>query len=251
MSSFTDSIILSIQQNSEWAWLIVFVVAFIESLAIVGLFIPGYVLLVGIGTLIGLDVLNFMPMALSAYIGAVLGEYLSYYLGYHYHENILKWPFIAKQHKLINQSKIFFKKHGAVGLFFGRFLGPVRAVIPLVAGIAEMPKRTFFWVNIISGMIWAPLYLIYGLLIGAAVSIDQEMSLSLLLIMLGLFAICYYSIKQTKKIKFIQNEKNTPFTWLNASLSWFVVIMLLVVLSNSIYFDFMKTLIQLVWSKII
>lgn len=255
MASFTDSLLLTIQQNSEWAWLIVFVVAFLESVAIVGLFLPGYVLLVGIGTLIGLDVLDFMPMAISAYCGAVLGEYLSYYLGYHYHEIILKWPFVAKRQSLINKTKFFFEKHGSSGVFFGRFLGPIRAVIPLVAGIAEMPKRTFFWVNIISGLIWAPLYLIYGLLIGAAVKIDQEIALSFLLIVIIISLVCWMAVHQTKKIKSygLNNKKQKQssfFIWLNVSLSWSVLVMLLVVVSNSIYVDFAKRILQVVWEKI-
>jgi membrane protein DedA with SNARE-associated domain len=250
MESFSESVLLSIQQNSEWAWLIVFVVAFIESLAIVGLFLPGYVLLVGIGALIGLDVLNFMPMAISAYCGAVLGEYLSYYLGYHYHEVILKWPLIARRQTLINATRVFFDKHGATGVFFGRFLGPIRAVIPLVAGIAEMPKRTFFWVNIFSGLIWAPLYLIYGILIGAAVNIDQEMSLSFLMVVIVISVVCYMAIKQTKKLGAKQNNQNYFFVWLNVGLSWSMFIMILVVVSKSIYFEFAKKLLLVVLDKI-
>ncbi len=260
MASYSDSILLIIQQNSEWAWLIVFVVAFLESVAIVGLFLPGYVLLVGIGTLIGLDVLSFMPMAISAYCGAVLGEYLSYYIGYHYRESILDWPCVAKRQTLINKTKLFFEKYGTSGVFFGRFLGPIRAVIPLVAGVAEMPKRTFFWVNIISGLIWAPLYLIYGLLIGAAVNIDQEIALSFLLIVIAVSLVCWMAIKQTIKLKVFSlsdhKKKVTElrkayfFVWLNVGLSWSVVIMLLVVIFNSIYYDFANKLLQIVWSKI-
>jgi len=252
MASLTDSILLSIQQNSEWAWLIVFVVAFIESFAIIGLFLPGYVLLVGIGALIGIDALDFLPMALSAYCGAVLGEYLSYHLGYHYHAIILKWPLVAKRQSLINKTRMFFDKHGVAGVFFGRFLGPVRAVLPLVAGIAEMPKRTFFWVNIFSGLIWAPLYLIYGILIGAAVSIDQEMSLSLLLIVAVIGVIGYMAVKQTKKlIKMLADKHRFEwFVWINTGLIWSVLIMLLVILSNSIYLDFIKKLLVIVLDKI-
>ena len=54
-----ESILEFIKQNSELAWLVIFVVAFLESMAIVGLLIPGWVLLVGVGTLIGADALSF------------------------------------------------------------------------------------------------------------------------------------------------------------------------------------------------
>lgn len=152
---------------------------------------PGWVLLVGIGTMIGADVLEFLPIVISAYLGAVIGEYLSFYVGYHYHEPILKWKFVARHEVLIEHSRTFFKKHGALGVFFGRFIGPVRAVIPLIAGISEMPKRTFFWVNMTSGLIWAPLYLIPGILIGATFKLDSDVSSSLLLIMLVVVSVLW------------------------------------------------------------
>lgn len=42
-----------------------------------------------------------------------------------------------------------------VGVFFGRFLGPLRASVPLVAGICEMPASTFQIANIASAIVWA------------------------------------------------------------------------------------------------
>jgi len=178
-----ESLLNLVHQYAEWAWLIVFVIAFAESMAIIGLLIPGWALLLGIGTMIGADLLQFFPIVTSAYLGAVIGEYLSFYVGYHYHEPILKWKYLARHQGLIDQSREFFDKHGAAGVFFGRFIGPIRAVIPLIAGISEMPKRTFFWVNLTSGVIWAPLYLIPGILIGAAYNLNSETSTALIFIL--------------------------------------------------------------------
>ncbi len=253
MQTFTQSILQIIQQNAEWAWLIVFLIAFIESLAILGLFMPGWVLLVGIGTMIGADILEFFPVVVAAYFGAVIGEYLSYYAGYHYHENILSWPFVAKRQRLIEQSKIFFKKHGAVGVFFGRFIGPVRAVIPLIAGISEMPKRTFFWVNLTSGLIWAPLYLIPGILIGAAANLEQEIAFSLLFIFLVIGLVGWMAVNQTKKsIKVIRGELdvNRQFLAINLVLVWAVFVVLVSILIKSTYWEFLKNIFAIVGSKI-
>ena len=253
MQTFTQSILEIIQQNAEWAWLIVFLIAFIESLAILGLFMPGWVLLVGIGTMIGADILEFPPVVISAYFGAVIGEYLSYYAGYHYHEAILKWPFVARHERLIEQSKRFFKKYGAAGVFFGRFIGPVRAVIPLVAGISEMPKRTFFWVNLTSGFIWAPLYLIPGILIGAAVNLDREISSSLVFILLVIGLVLWMAINQSQKsVKVMQGKlkANRQFLAVNLVLVWAVLVVLIMILIKSIYWDVLKDIFAVVWSKI-
>lgn len=253
MQSLTESILQTIQQNAEWAWLIVFLIAFIESLAIFGLFMPGWVLLVGIGTMIGADILEFLPIVISAYFGAVIGEYLSFHAGYHYHEKILSWSFVARHQRLIEQSKIFFQKHGAAGVFFGRFIGPVRAVIPLVAGISEMPKRSFFWVNITSGIIWAPLYLIPGILIGATVSLDREISSSLIIVLLVIGLVLWMAISQSKKsIKVIKGnqEANRQFLAINLVLVWAVLMVLVIILIKSTYWDILKDIFAVVWSKI-
>ena len=135
-----ESILEFIKQNSEFAWAVIFVVAFLESMAIVGLLVPGWVLLVAVGTLVGADVLSFYPIVFSAYLGAVIGEYISFHFGYHYHEKILSWQFVAKHKNLIRLCRRFFHRHGVGGVFIGRFFGPTRAVIPLVAGISEMNK---------------------------------------------------------------------------------------------------------------
>jgi len=254
MHTFTESILQSIQQHSEFAWLIVFLIAFIESMAIIGLAMPGWVLLVGIGTMIGADVLQFWPIVISAYLGAVIGEYLSFHVGYHYHEIILKWKFVARHETLIEKSKIFFKKHGAAGVFFGRFVGPVRAVIPLIAGISEMPKRTFFWVNLSSGLIWAPLYLIPGILVGAAFSLENEVSASLLFILVIIGLVLWMAINQSLKlVKTMAHkmERNKLFAAVNTLLSWVLFSVLIVILTQSIYYEFIKNIFGVLWSKLI
>ena len=159
----TDTLLDFIRLHSEWALVIVFAIAFIESILIIGIILPGWMLLFGVGGMIGAGLLNFYPIVISAYFGAVFGESISFYLGRHYHKNILEWRVVAKHHKLIDRSRNFFLMHGVAGVFIARFFGPTRAIVPFVAGVSEMPKRQFFWVNCLSGLLWAPLYLVPGI----------------------------------------------------------------------------------------
>ncbi len=254
MQALAESILATIQYHSEWAWLIVFIIAFAESMAIIGLLIPGWVLLLGIGTLIGTDVLDFFPIMISAYFGAVIGEYLSFYVGYHYHEQILKWKFVTKHQQLIERSRAFFDKHGAAGVFIGRFIGPVRAVIPLVAGISEMPKRTFFWVNLTSGLIWAPLYLIPGILVGAAFNLEKEISSALIIILLVLALVLWMAIKQSRllhKVMTKQIQRSRNFAMFNAVLAWIVFGVSLMIFTQSQYFPHIQGILQVLQSKVL
>ena len=44
---------------------------------------------------------------------------------------------------------------GAAGVFLGRFLGPLRATVPLVAGLAAMPALPFQAANWSSAVVWS------------------------------------------------------------------------------------------------
>ncbi len=211
----TDSILEFITNYKDLAIVLVFLIAFIESMVLLGIFLPGWLLLVGIGGLIGADILSFYPIVLSAYFGAVTGEYLSFYLGYHYHHKILSLSFFRNHQKLINSSQIFFQKHGVAGVFIGRFFGPTRALVPFLAGLSEMPQKTFFWINGLSGILWAPLYLIPGILVGAAFTIEQEernqLLLLLFLVAIGIsmavkFILVYLRASQDKKTLLLKSK---------------------------------------------
>ena len=76
-------------QHPNWAVAVVFVLAFGESLAFVSLILPFWAMLVAIGAIIGgTNHLNFWVIVAAAASGAALGDWLSYWLGYHYHERI-------------------------------------------------------------------------------------------------------------------------------------------------------------------
>ena len=102
---------------------IVFVLAFGESLAFVSLLLPATVILFGIGGLIGATGIGFWPIWLAAALGAVLGDWLSYWLGNHYKYEIARlWP-LSRRPDLLPRGEAFFRRWGVAGIFFGRFFG--------------------------------------------------------------------------------------------------------------------------------
>jgi len=245
-----DSLLEFIKLNSSWGIGIVFLIAFLESLLIIGLFLPGWLLLFGVGSLIGANILGFYPIVMAAYLGALVGEYISFHLGYHYHQSILNWPFVAKQKKLIDSSHVFFERHGVAGVFFGRFFGPTRSVVPFLAGISEMSKKTFLWVNCLSAIIWAPLYLIPGILVGAAFTIDKQQSYYLLFVltMLGLWLAVV--VKYNKKILVVGRGKSSLIIRLKAILSIAIFIALLFLFVASPHWILLQDILSVLWQLI-
>jgi membrane protein DedA with SNARE-associated domain len=155
-AEYTEAIKVFVTDHREWAAPIVFVLAFGESMAFISLILPFWGMLVVIGTIIGAsDALSFWSILAAAAIGAALGDWLSYWLGYHYHEQIANmWP--LKNHpKLLENGHTFFTRWGVWAVVLGRFSGPLRASVPIVAGITQMPTLRFQLANWSSAFLWA------------------------------------------------------------------------------------------------
>lgn len=157
-----------ISAHSEWAAAVMFVTAFGESFAFVSLAFPGTALLIAAGTLMSAGDLPYGPVVIGAIVGAVLGDTVSYWLGRRFGESIARlWPF-SRNPDLLPRGVAFFERHGGKSVFIGRFFGPVRAVIPLAAGLMRMPSGPFWIANIASALVWAPMLLLAGDLVGEA-----------------------------------------------------------------------------------
>jgi membrane protein DedA with SNARE-associated domain len=152
-----------VRAHPNWAAVIVLVLSFGESLAFVSLIFPFFAILFAIGGIIGMaDPLIFWLIVAAAAIGAALGDWVSYWLGFHYHEKIQSmWP--LKNHPtLIARGRAFFARFGAWAIVIGRFWGPFRASVPIAAGIAEMPSWKFQIANWGSAFLWAFVILYAG-----------------------------------------------------------------------------------------
>jgi membrane protein DedA with SNARE-associated domain len=155
-----------ISANSGWAFPVMFITSFGESFAFVSLLFPGTSILIVAGTLMSAGSLPYWPVVAGAIIGAVLGDSVSFWLGHRYGGGIGRiWPF-TRNPDLLPGGIRFFGKHGGKSVFIGRFFGPIRAVIPLAAGIMRMPRGRFWFANITSALVWAPMLLLVGDAVG-------------------------------------------------------------------------------------
>lgn len=165
-----------IRTHAMWSIPIVGVIAFGESLAVVGLLIPATAILLLIGTLIGAGILDPIPVLVATIIGAVLGDAVSYYLGRYFGPTIVqRWP-LNKHRRSVARARLFFRRFGVVSVFLGRFFGPVRSTVPLVGGIVQMGHTKFQVANVASAMVWAPLMLAPGYLTAQGVGEMGPMS---------------------------------------------------------------------------
>jgi membrane protein DedA with SNARE-associated domain len=159
-----------VRENQAWAAPVAFGLAFGESLAFVSLLIPAWAALVGIGALIQSSGVSFWPIWIGASLGAAIGDWLSYWIGRKFEHAVQGvWP-LSRHPGLIPRGEAFVEKWGVLGIFIGRFSGPLRASVPLVAGIFEMPYWRFQAANFSSAFVWAAVLLTLGDIVSKAVA---------------------------------------------------------------------------------
>ena len=155
-----------IAAHSSWAVAIMFIMAFGESFAFISLLFPGTSLLVAAGALMAAGSLPYFPVMIGAVTGAVLGDTVSFWIGHRFGHGIARvWPFTRSPHLLPSGIR-FFAMHGGKSVFIGRFLGPMRAVVPLAAGVMRMHRGRFWFANVTSALVWAPMLLFAGDAVG-------------------------------------------------------------------------------------
>lgn len=155
-----------VRANQAWAPAIIFALCFAESLAILSLVVPAWALIVAFGPLIGTAGIDFWPILLAAALGATLGDWVSYWFGRVFKERVWTiWP-LHKYPEFRPKAHDFFEKWGVWAIFIGRFSGPLRATVPLVAGVVDMPQWKFQIANVLSAFIWAAALLLPGNFIG-------------------------------------------------------------------------------------
>src|SRR3977135_1951389 len=144
----THQIVAFIGQHANWAGPIMFALSFGESFAFLSFFFPGTTIMVAAGAFIPGGTLSFWPLVIGCITGAIAGDAISFWLGQRYGDLIGRvWPFRDRPELLI-RGFAFFERHGGKSVFIGRFLGPLRAVIPLIAGVARMPSHRFWIANV-------------------------------------------------------------------------------------------------------
>ena len=174
-----NEVILWLKDNPEWIALGVFGAAFIESFALIGVIIPGVVLLAVISGMAA-STLSVFELVLIAYVASFLADILSFLLGTSISKSIDKlWPF-NKYPNLLVQGRTFVKRFGILGVFVGKFIGPIRPLLPLTAGSLGMNFKYFLTVEIFSSFLWALLYTVPGYYAGKSI-LDSQFNLNWLI----------------------------------------------------------------------
>lgn len=151
------------------------IIIFLESGIIIGFFLPGDSLLFTAGLLASQHYINIVGVIVAAVVGAILGNNAGYYTGAKAGQALFTRPkSLIFSRRRVQEAHAFFEKEGPQSLVLARFIPAVRTFVPIVAGVAEMPYKSFFTFNALGGLLWGILLPILGFTLGKTVpSIDR------------------------------------------------------------------------------
>lgn len=156
----------------SWTYLLVGVLAFLETGALVGLLVPGESAIIVGGILAGQGAVDLAPLIVLVWIAAVCGDSVSFALG-----RRLGRGFVVRHGSRlgvrpthIDRADAFFRRHGGRAVALGRFIGVVRAVAPFLAGASRMRTRTFLAYDVPSAAAWATLNVMLGYAVFQSIS---------------------------------------------------------------------------------
>jgi len=198
------TVTLWLQENPDWIAVGLFAAAFVESFALIGVVIPGVVLVGVISGLAASTDLTILEVVLIAYIASFLADSSSFLIGRSISKKIDHiWPFNSHP-SWLKQGRSFFMKYGTLGLFFGKFIGPIRPLMPITAGSLEMNTKKFIFIDLFSSFLWALLYTVPGYLGGktllAVLEGDITNSFVISGIALLIAVILIFMIVKTRKV---------------------------------------------------
>ncbi|KAA0015769.1 phosphatase PAP2 family protein [Salinicola corii] len=174
-------------------YLVVGLSALLEAIPVVGTVFPGSMLIVGLSALASSGTLNPLSLVISAFVGAIAGDGLSFWIGCHYQSRIARiWP-ISRYPDWLNRAKSLFSRHGGKSVFTARFVQGPRAFVPLVAGMSQMPAGRFYLANIASALIWAPSHVLVGVIVGTSLQVLEQIG-GRLALLAGLVAALAWAI---------------------------------------------------------
>ncbi|MBX3477739.1 MAG: DedA family protein [Brevundimonas sp.] len=155
-----------IARNAVWGGPLLGLITFGESMVVIGAFFPATALMLVAGGLVAAGVLDGPTVLAWCIAGAVLGDAVSYVLGRRFGGRIWRVAALKPHRTIMARARLFFRRYGVASIYLCRFMGPVRAFVPLIAGATGMAHLRFQLANLGSAVIWVPVMLAPGYLAG-------------------------------------------------------------------------------------
>lgn len=170
-----------IQGYGTLVYLFLFAIIFLETGLVITPFLPGDSLIFVAGAFAASGSFNIFLLFILLAIAAILGDTLNYWLGNKFGEKVFS-RFIKQEH--LEQTRLFFHKHGKKTIVLARFVPIIRTFAPFVAGIGKMEYKIFLSYNIIGGIAWTALFTFAGYFFGNIQIVKNNLNIVIIAIII-------------------------------------------------------------------
>lgn len=155
-------------EYQAYALLILFLLVFAESVAVLGLLVPGTALMFSFGVLIGAEQMGFWTACLVATVAGLVGDSLSYLAGRKFRPQLESWNWLSRQQKELDKISSALENNVWLAIVAGRFIGPSRPLLPLLAGMLKLSPSRYFPAATLACALWPIAYFLPGIMAGVA-----------------------------------------------------------------------------------
>ena len=145
---------------------VIFLLAFLEALAFIGVLFPGTIIIVLVGFMTYMGHFNLALAFLACVVGALAGDLVSYYIGKKKGLDLKLGDKGIFKYLYFPDAGDFLLDKGSISIIIGRFIGPTRAFVPFYMGAAGEKEKRFIWYDVIGVLVWAAFYLLLGYVFG-------------------------------------------------------------------------------------
>jgi membrane protein DedA with SNARE-associated domain len=165
-----------VERLGAWSYLIIFAAAALECAAFAGLLVPGESLVLASGFFAHQGILDLVPVMVATATGALVGDNIGYLLGSRLGRDWLlrRGSRFGIRKRGLAKVEGFFRRQGPEAVFFGRFVGFARALIPFVAGASGMSYRKFVLYDALGAVLWTVGFVTLGYVLGASWQVAEQ-----------------------------------------------------------------------------
>ena len=147
---------------------VVAALAFAETAVGLDLIVPGETGMAVAGLVAKRGDTSIVIMVIVGIVGAILGDTTGYVIGRRWGRSWLlshdRWR--ERLGPKLERSEAFFDRHGGRAIFLGRWVGALRAFMPVTAGMSEMSAPRFLAWNVAASITWVTTIIVLGYLLG-------------------------------------------------------------------------------------
>ena len=141
---------------------------FFEDALFFGFVLPGETAVLLAGALAAQGHASVYWVAVTVVVAAIAGDSVGYEVGRWFGPSILASRPLRAHQDRVEAARDLVRRRGPVAVFLGRFVAFFRALMPAIAGMSDLPYRTFLLFNALGGLVWGVLYTALGYSAGAA-----------------------------------------------------------------------------------